>query len=87
MTVYTNTWKMLFMGLESNVEIDKNLNVLATATMIDDSSIEAEMLRTLTEDPESILMTVAPVTGKMKFIYNTANLGGTRIRPKNKLVA
>ena len=83
----TNSWKAFFDNLSSNDETDKNLNILANATLVDDSTSSGEILRTLTEDNESIIMIVTPITKKIKFIHNASNLGGTRRRPNNKIVA
>ena len=75
------------MNLDTNEISNKNLNVFARATTVTDEFDQSETIRSLTEDEDVIIMTVAPVTRKIKFLHSPCNLGGTRVRPDNKIVA
>ena len=81
------SWKLYFDNLETNSVSNQNLNIFTKATMITEDTTDSALIRSLTEDADSVIITVAPVTGKIKFLHSPTNLGGTRIRPENKLVA
>ena len=80
------TWNHYFENLESNLYSNQNLLVFASATILRDDTTDTDIIRTQTEDIDIIIMTVAPFTGNIKFLHSIRNLGGTRIRPKHKLV-
>ena len=82
-----SSWKHYFNNLETNEVSNKSLNVFSRATSITDDSTEETLIRSLTEDIDVVILTVAPVTGNIKIFHSPTNLGGTRIRPEHKLAA
>ena len=82
-----NTWNLYFEQLETNDVSNSSLELFATATIVHDDFQAMEAIRSLTEDDDVVIMTVAPVTKNIKFFHSPSNLGGTRVRPENKIVA
>ena len=90
----SNTWKKHFQQLRSNKEADKKLQSYSSALAFDTLSGTSEeelfrndVLKQLTEDQDTIILGVSQVSNKMKLFHSFSNLGGTRIREENKLVA
>ena len=83
----TTSWKEYFKTLDTNDTSNKNIDIFNNATSITDDSTEDTMIKSLTEDIDVTILTVAPVTGKIKVLHSPKNLGGTRIKPGNKIVA
>ena len=81
------SWKHYFSSLETNELANKNLNVFDKATSVTDDFTNETLIRSLTEDIDIVILTVAPVTGNIKIFHSPINLGGTRIRPIHKLSA
>ena len=86
MNLQTN-WKNYFEKLDTNEVSNSNLHVFAKATAVHEDFQPSDSIKSLTEDEDIIIMTIAPVTKNVKFLHSPTNLGGTRIRPTNKLVA
>ena len=83
----TNSWKNYFQSLPQTEEINKNIEALATATLLTDNSTPDATISSLTEDPDSVIMIITPITSKIKLLHSISNLGGTRLRPRDKIVA
>ena len=83
----TTSWKEYFKTLETNDDSNKNIDIFNKATSLTDDSTEDTIIKALTEDIDVTILTVAPVTGKIKVLHSPKNLGGTRIKPGNKIVA
>ena len=77
------------MSLESNERSNRNLSAFlnATSTTDDNPNSTDDLIRNLTEDCDAVMLAVAPVTNKIQVLHSMSNLGGTRSRPDNKLVA
>lgn len=48
---------------------------------------KAKGLQSITEDEDALILCVAPVTGNVKFLPSISNLGGTKARKANRVVA
>ena len=82
-----NTWKSYFEELESNELGNSFLDSIAKATKMDDDKSEKEIISNICEDCDSIIHTASPILKKVKLYHSFANLGGTRVKPNNKIVA
>ena len=92
--IRANTWKKHFAELISNLEANSNLEgyskSLAFESVSTDNEKERfkkEALTQLTEDEDTIFLGISPVTKKIKLFHSVTNLGGTRVRKENKIVA
>ena len=85
--ILNSTWQLYFENLETNEVSNSNLALFANATVVNEDFQGSDAIRCLTEDEDVVIMTVAPVTKNIKILHSPANLGGTRVRPDNKLVA
>ena len=83
----TNSWKNYFQTLPQTNDLNKNILELSQATLLNDDCTPESMITSLTEDVDSVIMIIAPITLKVKLLHSTSNLGGTRLRPTNKIVA
>ena len=86
MNLHTS-WKQYFSNLDTNESSNKNLDIFTKATSVTDDFTDEVLIDVMTEDSDIVVLTVAPVTGKMKILHSPTNLGGTRVRPENKIVA
>lgn len=80
------SWMSYFNGLNSNDEFDKNIFNLWDSTIINEDSTENNIIKSLTEEPDLIIMSVAPVTRAVKILHSLHNLGGIRMRSKHRIV-
>ena len=82
----STSWKIYYDQLESNDEWNKEISTLAGATEVSEETSATEILQALTDDEDMIVMIVAPITNKIKLLHSLKNLGGTRLRPQDKIV-
>ena len=80
-----NTWKGYHGDNPKNADSDKNLALFSKATLGTES--EEVRFQQAFEDPDCFIMCIGQVTGEIKFLHSLTNLGGTRSRPGNILVA
>uniref|UniRef100_A0A7S4IZS4 Uncharacterized protein n=1 Tax=Odontella aurita TaxID=265563 RepID=A0A7S4IZS4_9STRA len=80
-----NTWKQHFLDLPQNEDANRNAGAFSNATA--GSASNDERLKDFLEDPDAVTMAIAPITGKVKFLHSFKNLGGTRSRPADKIIA
>ena len=81
------SWKNYFSSLDTNDTSNQNLDIFNRATSTTDDTTNQTMITSLTEDIDVTILTVAPVTRKIKVLHSPTNLGGTRIKPEDKIVA
>jgi len=88
LNITSNTWKSYFQNLATNGDANKNVEAFGKCTTKIDNNTDFEktLLSSLSEDPNTVIMAVAPVTGKMKLYHSITNLGGTRCRTENVFV-
>ena len=82
--ILQNIWNNLFHNLEHNYDAENSLQIFILAAL--GQNLEAESLKALLEDLNTIIISVAPVTGNIKILHSLTNIGGTRARPKDKNV-
>ena len=75
--------KSYLLDLPSNDDGNKNITSLIEAMNMDLS--EEERIKNLTEDMDEIIAFVDGES-KIQLVHSVTNLGGTRSRPKNKIV-
>ena len=83
--VTTNTWRNFILEDPEAIEANRNPNLFLEGTKA--SSSNDARLRELGQNPRTPIIAIAPVTGKMKLYFGFSNLGGTRTRQQNKMVA
>jgi len=86
LSVNANTWKSYYQNLVTNDDANRNLGAFKTCTNHTNTDFEKNLFLALSEDPDTVIMAVAPITGKMKLYHSVSNLGGTRRRKENLLV-
>jgi len=84
--VNSNTWKNYYQNLVTNDDANRNLGAFQMCTTHTNPEFEKNLFLSLSEDPDTVIMAVAPITGNMKFYHSVSNLGGTRRRPENTIV-
>ena len=70
-----NTWKKHFLDLPQNKDANKKAGAFAKVTA--GSMSNNERLNSFLEDQDAVIMVVAQITGKVKFLHSFKNLGGT----------
>ena len=71
-----NTWKKV---LFTNPFFDAgNENLMSFASETLTATSEEDHLRALTEDHNTMMLAIAPVTNRIKLYFGLSNLGGTR---------
>ena len=83
----STTWSHYFKNLESLEETNKRMSVLSSASLYSEETDKIEAIRAFTEDEDLMIMVIAQVTNKVKILHSLKNLGGTRRKPTNKIVA
>lgn len=80
-----NSWLNYFVDLDDN-EGNKNLKAFQLAT---DSSgdFNSKILNLMGEDVNAIILSASHSFPKVKIYHSAQNLGGTRSKPDNKMVA
>ena len=63
------------------------MSVLSSTSLYSEETDEVEAIRAFTEDEDLMIMVIAQVTRKIKILHSAKNLGGTRLKPTNKIVA
>jgi len=88
-SVTSNSWKHHFQHLVSADDANSHLPAFKKCTNGDTTDDFSDIIFTaLSEDPDAVILAIAPaVTGKLKLYHSVQNLGGTRSRPKDKIVA
>ena len=81
----TNSWKKVLLDNNLADAGNKNLEAFAKATL--QATSKHDRLRALTEDQDTAMLAVAPVTGLLKLCFGMTNLGGTRTDTVNKVVS
>ena len=76
------------------MEANRNLEGYAKSLAFESVSTDREKerfkkvaLTQLTEDEDAIILGISPVTKNIKLFHSLTNLGGTRVRKDNKIVA
>ena len=83
----SNTWKDYYQSLASNEDGNKNLSAFANDT--DPAKLTdfpSEILRNFHSDTNTIVMGRSNICTDVVFYHSIRNLGGSRARPKNKIV-
>ena len=80
------SWKTYFDQLETNDVWNKSTSTLFGATETSDETSPEDILKTLTDDEDMVIMIVVPITNRIKLLHSIKNLGGTRLRPRDKIV-
>ena len=83
----SNTWKQYFWELETNSNVNKNLEVCFSVTDAEKNGFEDNFIESTKEAKGAIDITIAPVTKKITLYHSFINLGGARLRPANKSIA
>ena len=78
----SNTWSNYFKELKSQEEGDKALEAFQNAT-----TFNSDIICAITEDENSIILSASSIPNKIKLYHSFHNLGGTRVKPNNKIVA
>ena len=82
-----NTWKAYFNAMPTNAEANKNLSSFAKATKPSSATtFKSEIIQNLVEDTDAMILAIAPVTKKLKLYHSFTNLGGTRVKPDDKII-
>src|SRR6056300_1604850 len=81
----SNAWNKFYAQHPNSGGGDKNLKGFAGLTSKEKS--ENERRNAVFEDEDAVGISVAPVTGRVRFLHSFADLGGTRSRPEHKFVA
>ncbi len=74
MEALPNNWTNYLKSNPKNDDANRNLDSFAEATW-DPSNVD--LVKNLTEDPDTLFMSYCKVTEKMKLFHSPTNLGGT----------
>ena len=81
-----NIWRSRYASLSMNDEANKRLSAFSKPTWYSGENVETDLVRSLTGDPDIVVLALAPITSQIKLYHSLANLGGTRLKPEHKIV-
>ena len=84
-SVAANTWKNFILDEPEADQVNSNPNLFLVGTKA--STPANKRIEELCQNPRTPILAIAPITGKIKIYYGFKNLGGTRTRSQNKIVA
>lgn len=76
-------WKLWYQNLASNEQGNKNIEAFTDSLSSDDTLVQK--VRTLTEDLDTVFLAASPER-LINIFHSPKNLGGTRVRPTDKIV-
>ena len=80
----STSWKQHFASLPGNDDGDRNMRAFSVALVA--GQTPAKKLKQLVDEVDSIIL-VADERNEISILHSISNLGGTRSRPENKIVA
>ena len=81
----TNTWRGFILEDPEASQANARSNIFLVGT--DQATTNEKKIEELCQNPRTPIIALAPIAGKIKLYYAFKNLGGTRTRQQNKIVA
>ena len=83
----SDDWLLHFTSLPSNDLGNKSLSSFAKASSATEDSTTESLTQALIQDIDTVFLTVAPITNRIKLLHSPQRIGGTRLCPATTLVA
>ena len=79
-----NSWKQYYLSLASNEQGNQKINAFTEASLLQNS--KKNRLSNITEELDYVVLT-GDGFNKVQILHSIKNVGGTRLRPANKILA